>query len=119
MPSQILLRCAERVATTDPEVCPAGQVLSVDEEWELRRAAGASPDVLDEDGRPLYFSTYTVPAAATRHVVTDLTPGAGYSINVNSNGSGHTVSVVPGGPRTATTNGVLSFQVTATGTLAP
>ncbi|MBL8305826.1 MAG: hypothetical protein JNM33_03960 [Rubrivivax sp.] len=26
-------------------------------------AAGASPDVLDEDGRPLYFSTYTVLAS--------------------------------------------------------
>lgn len=47
-PDPSALRGAYR--TTDPEVCQAGQVLSVDEEWELRRAAGAWLALRTNDG---------------------------------------------------------------------
>jgi hypothetical protein len=59
--------------------------------------------------------TYTVPAVATRHVITDLTPSAGYTVSVSVSGSNHIVTVTPGGSASATANGVLSFAVTAGG----
>ncbi|MBZ5602288.1 MAG: hypothetical protein LAO79_08280 [Acidobacteriia bacterium] len=59
--------------------------------------------------------SYSVPAAQTRHVITDLTPSAGYSVSVSVAGGNHTVIVMPGGSAVATTNGVLTFQVSASG----
>jgi Bacterial Ig-like domain (group 2) len=58
--------------------------------------------------------SYTVPAAQTRHVITDLTPSAGYTISVGVSGN-HSVSIVQGGSTFASANGVLTFQVSAGG----
>jgi hypothetical protein len=63
--------------------------------------------------------SYTVPAAATRHIITDLTPSAGYTVSVTASGGNHTITVTSGGSSSATANGVLSFSVTAGGTLQP
>jgi hypothetical protein len=69
--------------------------------------------------------SYVVPSAAsgsTRHVITDLALSAGYTVSVTVSGSTHTISIVPaasGGNRVSTANGVLSFSVSATGTIAP
>jgi hypothetical protein len=63
--------------------------------------------------------SYTVPAAATRHVITDLAPSTGYTVSVAVSGGNHVVTVTPGGSSTATANGVVSFGVTAGGTVQP
>jgi len=63
--------------------------------------------------------SYTVPASATRHVITDLAPSTGYTVSVSVSAGNHFVTVTPGGSSTATANGVLSFSVTAGGTLQP
>ena len=63
--------------------------------------------------------SYSVPAAATRHVITDLAPSSGYTIAVMSSGGNHVVTVVPGGATQSTANGVISFGVTAGGTVQP
>ncbi len=62
---------------------------------------------------------YTVPAAATRHVITDLAPNTGYTISVFVSGLNHSVSVAPGGSSMTTANGVLTFQVNASGQVTP
>jgi hypothetical protein len=58
---------------------------------------------------------YVVPAAQTRHVVTDLTPSAGYTISVSTFGGNHNVTIAPGSDSNATAKGVLTFQVNASG----
>jgi hypothetical protein len=63
--------------------------------------------------------SYAVPAAATRHVITDLAPSTGYTISMTVSGGNHIVTVLPAGSASATTNGVLSFSVTAGGLLQP
>ena len=59
--------------------------------------------------------TYTVPAAMTRHVITYLSPSAGYSGSVSVAAGRHTVTITPGGNSSASANGVLSLAVTAEG----
>jgi hypothetical protein len=62
---------------------------------------------------------YTAPAIRARHVVTDLTPSAGYTVVVNLAGGNHSVSVVPGGNALASSVGVLTFQVSPSGQVTP
>jgi len=62
---------------------------------------------------------YVVPAAQTRHVITDLAPSAGYTVSVGVSGGNHSVSIVQGGSSTASANGVLTFQVSASGLVTP
>jgi hypothetical protein len=62
---------------------------------------------------------YVVPAVQTRHVITDLAPSTGYTISVNAAGGNHSVSILQGGSTTTSVNGVLTFQVTASGQVAP
>jgi hypothetical protein len=62
---------------------------------------------------------YVVPAAQTRHVVTDLAPSTGYTISVGVSGGNHTVSIVQGGSTIASVNGVITFQVSASGLVTP
>jgi hypothetical protein len=62
---------------------------------------------------------YSVPAAQTRHIITDLTPRAGYTVSVNVTGANHIVTVTPGGSLLASANGVLSFALTGAGVLQP
>jgi len=63
--------------------------------------------------------SYSVPAAQTHHVITDLAPSTGYTVSVTVSGTNHSVSIVPGGSRTTSSNGVLSFQVSAGGQITP
>ena len=60
---------------------------------------------------------YHVPQASTLHVLTELTPNAGYSVAVSVASNTHTVTVTPGGPITSSTHGVLLFNVAADGTV--
>jgi hypothetical protein len=63
--------------------------------------------------------SYVVPAAQTSHVITDLAPSTGYAVSVTVIGSNHSLSITPGGTRTSSENGVLSFQVSAAGQVMP
>ena len=63
--------------------------------------------------------SYVVPAAQTRHVITDLALSTGYTISIVSSGGNHTVSIVQGGSSVASANGVLTFQVSAAGQVTP
>ncbi len=62
---------------------------------------------------------YTVPAAQTRHIITDLTVSSGYTISVVVSGANHLVTISPGGSSMTSANGVLSFQVNAAGQVTP
>ncbi len=59
--------------------------------------------------------SYAVPAVATHHVITDLAPSTEYTVSVTVSGGNHVVTVTPGGSKSASANGVLSFTVTAGG----
>ncbi len=63
--------------------------------------------------------SYAVPAAQTRHVITDLTPQAGYTVSVSLVGGNHVVTVTPSGNKQSSVNGVLSFAVSAAGAIQP
>jgi hypothetical protein len=63
--------------------------------------------------------SYKVPAMQTRHVITDLTPSAGYTISVSVSGGDQTVSLVKGGGSNTSANGVLTFETSAGGQLKP
>ncbi len=63
--------------------------------------------------------SYNVPAAQTRHVITDLAASSGYTVSVSVGGGTQTVTVAAGGGRMSTSNGVLTFQVSASGQVAP
>jgi hypothetical protein len=60
-----------------------------------------------------------VPAAQTRHVITDLTPQGAYTVSVSATGGNHVVTVTPGGTMQASGNGVLTFSLTTAGVLMP
>jgi hypothetical protein len=62
---------------------------------------------------------YAVPAVQTRHVITDLAPSTGYTISVTVAGGNHAVSILQGGSTTTSVNGVLTFQVNASGQVPP
>jgi uncharacterized protein YjdB len=62
---------------------------------------------------------YTVPAVATRHVITDLAPSTGYTVSVGVSGGNHSVSIVQGGSNMTSANGVVTFQVSASGQVTP
>ena len=61
---------------------------------------------------------YTVPAAATTHVITELPANTGYTVTAVVSGSNYKVSVVPGGTtKTTSAKGVLNFDMAADGTI--
>lgn len=53
--------------------------------------------------------SYGVAAGVTRHLITGLVPGAGYSVTVTPSGTGSTVSVTPGGALKADLAGVIGI----------
>ena len=63
--------------------------------------------------------SYIVPAAQTRHVITDLGTSAGYKISVVVSGTNHIVTITPGGASVTSANGVLTFQVAVAGQITP
>jgi hypothetical protein len=54
--------------------------------------------------------TYTVPAAARRHLITGLVPGSGYDSETQVDGSRLVVTIRPGTGQTADDGGVLSLE---------
>jgi hypothetical protein len=102
------------VAAASPLTVSAGPVTGT----VLQSAAGNSALVFGTAAAGTAISgtvTYTVPAAQTRHVITDLTPSGAYTVSVSVNGSTHVVTVTPGGSMHASANGVLSFSLTPAG----
>ena len=61
--------------------------------------------------------TFTVPAASTLVVVTDLAPSAGYSATASAAGGNLTVTVQPGSGFTTSANGALYVNVSSSGTV--
>lgn len=51
--------------------------------------------------------TYLAPASVTLHLLTGLTPGAGYSVSIESTADGQRLTISPGGDRLADSGGVL------------
>lgn len=62
---------------------------------------------------------YSVPAAQTLHVVTDLVGNTSYSVTGSVSGGNVVVDVKPGSGFTSSATGVVSFQTTATGGVTP
>jgi hypothetical protein len=56
-------------------------------------------------------TTYTVAASVSKHYVTGLTPGAGYTIIADSDGTAAQLVVTSGGPLKADAAGVLAFDL--------
>ncbi len=56
-------------------------------------------------------TSYSAPATTTRHYVTGLTPGAGYTVAASSDGVTAQLTVVSGGPLAADSAGVLAFDL--------
>ena len=59
-------------------------------------------------------TTYSVPASATLHRVTGLSPGAVYTVTTQAGGLGVQVRLAAGGTKVADSGGVLEFTVSAT-----
>jgi hypothetical protein len=59
--------------------------------------------------QPATATTYTVPATVTRHLITGLTPGAGYDVTLATVSNVTTVSVVPGSTYAADVGGVVGI----------
>jgi hypothetical protein len=57
--------------------------------------------------QPFTQLRYTAPAETTRHIITGLTPGAGYAATVTATGAGVEVTIVSGGDARADAAGVL------------
>ncbi len=62
---------------------------------------------------------YTVPAAKTTHVITELPANKTYDVTATVAGGNHNISVEPGTAFRTSAHGVLSFDVTADGTVTP
>jgi hypothetical protein len=113
-----LAASAAQVATATPVTVLAGPAAGS----LLRSAAGNSAAIFATAavGTPIAGTlSYTVPAAQTRHIVTDLTPLVKYTISVSVAGGNQVVTVIPGGNTSASANGVVSFAVTAGGVVQP
>jgi hypothetical protein len=59
--------------------------------------------------------SYRVNFVSAHHVITDLVPGAGYSIGLSSSGGNETVSISLGGTNAASAKGVLDFTINSSG----
>ena len=109
---------ATQVASAVPLTVNAGPVTGV----VLQSGAGNSALVLGTAAAGTAITgtvSYTTPAAQTRHVITDLTPSATYTVAVTVNGSTHVVTVTPGGSLHASASGVLSFALNPSGVVQP
>lgn len=62
-------------------------------------------------------TSYRSPAGAILHLITGLTPGAGYTVTRQPAGPVETIAVMPGGPLTADSGGVLVFAPAGVGPL--
>jgi len=109
---------AAAAATVSPVTIVQGAVIGV----RLAASDGNSV-VLSSTGTPgtaiAGTVAYTVPSAASHHVITDLAPTSGYAITVTADGANQTVSVSPGGTTMSSSKGVLDFYLDANGGAVP
>jgi hypothetical protein len=81
--------------------------------------AGNVAAAFGASGRVSGDAAYSIPAAATKHLVADLEPGGRYGVSVTPRaGATLVVRVSRGGDRTASGSGVLRFTTTAAGAIA-
>ena len=108
-------------SATSVATASAVDVTSANAVGALLVAASGNETVLFNNGAPnttiAGTVTYSVPTANTTHFITELPPDTGYSIAVVVADSTHTITVTPGGSFTTSANGVLSFNVSAAGTV--
>ena len=86
------------------------------------RTAGKNYAVLAGSGgtQPVAGTVmYVVPAALTRHVVTDLPPKTSFTVQATPGGGSLTVQLTPGAGPATSGGGVLSFQTTTAGAVSP
>lgn len=70
-------------------------------------------------GSPASAIDYSIPARATRHVLTDLSPSQTYTVTAAAAGGSLTVHVAPGAGSAASATGVLSFETSPGGAVSP
>ena len=105
---------ASSVAVDTPVTVMQGAITGVN----LAASNGKSVVIFSTDapGTPIAGTiAYSVPAAAAQHVITELQPSTGYSIAVSTSAGTQTVTVSQGGSYTSSAEGVLDFNVSATG----
>jgi len=107
---------AAKVATAGPVTVVQGGIVGV----ELLASDGNSVVVSSSGaaGTPLSGAiAYGVQPLAAYHVVTDLAPNTGYTVSTTANAGLRNVNVSVGGTSMSSAKGVLSFYVTADGTV--
>ncbi len=62
---------------------------------------------------------YTLPQMQTTHIVTELPAASAYSVTVSVSGGDHNITIAPGGSLSTSARGVLTFSVSASGTVEP
>ncbi|MCB9136117.1 MAG: hypothetical protein H6636_11865 [Anaerolineales bacterium] len=86
-------------------------VQSTDGLWEGGATNGVVVLFAKSVGQPLSASlTYTAPAETTTHLITGLTPGAGYDVQITANADGVQVTIQVGNQVQADVGGVLVIQ---------
>ena len=105
-----LSTASSTVASAKPVTVVQGGILGV----QLAAVDGSAVVVSSTGaaGTPLGGTIgYTVDNYAALHVITDLAPSTGYTVNVATNGNQQTITVTPGGSVISSAHGVLSFTV--------
>lgn len=103
-----------RVASVTPVTVNAGAIVGV------RLSGNDGTDVVINSagaaGKPISGTiSYTVPAGAADHVITELAPRTGYSVTVATVNGKQQVKVSSGGTFMVSANGVLAFNVSGGG----
>jgi hypothetical protein len=110
-------------ATSSPNVLPASLVTSSSNIQGVFLAASSSNKVVlfgNLAGSPLAPPiTFSVTAAATTVVMTDLAPSTNYTVSVTASGGNHNVSIQPGSGIASSAKGVLYFNIAAGGGVTP
>ncbi len=113
------------------DLSPSESLVAVDTPVTVTQGAVTGVQLAASDGNSVViFSTgtpgtpvsgtisYSVPAAAAQHVITELQPSTGYTVSVSTSGGTQAVTVSPGGSYTTSAQGVLYFNVSAAGTVS-
>jgi hypothetical protein len=59
--------------------------------------------------------SYTIPAATTHHVITELVPNSAYTVSTSTSGGVQVIKVSAGGSMQTSANGTLSFDTAVDG----
>jgi hypothetical protein len=108
---------ATNVATTTPITVTQGGIVGV----QLAASDGNSVVVSSTGaaGTPISGNIgYSVAAIPARHIITDLAPSTGYTVTAVISGSVQKVSVSVGGSIISSSEGVLDFNLTASGSIS-